>query len=194
MKKLVMILTAALTISQAAHAGIGESYSQSNRHYGGVGRWNGDHANWSFRGYVITEGFDSLGRCDIIMISHLNCTDLTSYEVTELLRGILPPGYTWRAYSGNAYGAPTWAMSYGGVNWYAMYYTEVGTRNAYAYNTKCLRVGAEPTLIARGYMNAPAGRRVASDVSRPTSRPRSKVAAKSRPSAPSESTVSINEI
>lgn len=193
MKKLVMILTAALSISHAAHAGIGETYGQSNRHYGSAGQWSGDHASWIYKGFVITEGFDARGVCDIVLIGHTDCTDLSDYEVTTLLRGVLPPGYTWSAYYGNAYGAPTWATRVNGVNWYAMYYTEVGVRAGYSYYSKALRVGTERTLIARGYMGAPT-RRVARNVSRPASRPKARVAAKSRPIAPSESTVSINEI
>jgi hypothetical protein len=130
MKKLLMILAAAASIATAAHAGIGETYQQSNRHYGSVGRWVGDHANWMYYGLVVTEGFNNKGFCDIILVSHYDCTDLTNYEVTTMLRGILPPGCTWSAYNGNA-NAPTWSLTYRGVNWYAMYYTNVGARGGY---------------------------------------------------------------
>ena len=167
-----MILAAAASIATGAQAGIGETYQQSNRHYGSVGRWEGDHATRAYGGFVVTEGFNNRGFCDIILVSHYDCTDLTNYEVTNLLRGILPPGCTWSAYNGNAY-APTWSLTYRGVNWYAMYYTNVGTRGGRTVYAKCLRVGAEQSLAARGYMNGPAPQRLARDISRPTPRPSS---------------------
>jgi hypothetical protein len=168
-----MILAATASITTAVHAGIGETYQQSNRHYDSIGRWVGDLANWSYNGFVVTEGFDNKGFCNIILVSHYNCTDLTNYEVTAMLRGILPPGCTWSAYNGNAY-SPTWSLTYRGVNWYAMCYTNLGTRGGYTVYAKCLRVGTEQALAARGYMNGPAPKRLARDISRPGARPTSK--------------------
>jgi hypothetical protein len=172
-----MILAATASIATGAQAGIGETYQQSNRHYGSVGQWAGDHATWMYRGFVITEGFNNRGFCDIILVSHYDCTNLTNYEVTTLLRGILPPGCTWSAYNGSAYG-PTWSLTYRGINWYAMCYTNVGTRGGYTVYSKCLRVGTEQSLAARGYMSGPAPQRLASDISRPAPRPKSKSRAK----------------
>jgi hypothetical protein len=106
----------AASIATAAHAGIGETYQQSNRHYGSVGRWTGDNATWIYSGLVRTEGFDNRGFCNIILVSRYDCKDLTNYEVTTMLRGILPPGCTWLAYNGNTY-APTWSLTYRDVNW-----------------------------------------------------------------------------
>jgi hypothetical protein len=185
-----MILAAAVSIVTGAHAGIGETYQQSNRRYGSVGRWTGDHANWIYRGLAITEGFNNRGFCDIILVSHYDCTDLTNYEVTAILRHILPPGYTWSAYNGNAYD-PTWSVTYRGVNWYAMYYTNVGTRGGYTVYAKSLRVGTEQALVARGYMTGPAPQKLARDISRPAERPRSrsrpKVATQPRSTPPVDS-------
>ena len=173
MKKLLTILAATASIATAAHAGIGETYQQSNHHFGSAGRWTGDNATWIDSGLVITEGFDSRGFCNIILVSRYDCADLTNYEVTTMLRNILPPGCTWSAYNGNAY-APTWSLTYRGVNWYAMYYTNVGTRGGYTVYAKSLRVGTEQALAARGYMAGRAAQKLATDISRPAARPSSK--------------------
>lgn len=68
-----MILAASGSIATAAHAGIGETYQQSNRHYGGVGQWVGEAANWIYHGLVVTEGFDNRGFCDIILVTTQEC-------------------------------------------------------------------------------------------------------------------------
>jgi hypothetical protein len=173
MKRLLMMFVAAATLATGGNAGIGETYQQSNRHYGSVATWIGDHASWIYRGFVVTEGFNNRGFCDITIVSHYDCTDMTDYEVTTLLRGILPPGCTWSIYKGSAYG-PTWSLNYRGVNWYAMYYTNVGTRGGYTVYSKCLRVGTEESLAGRGYLSGPAPQRLARDISRPASRASSK--------------------
>ena len=170
MKNLILSIIAASSIATAAHAGIGETYRQSNNRYGSAGQWNGDHADWHYRGYLITEGFDSRGLCDLIFVTHSDCTGLTYGEATSLLRRVLPDGYIWKAYNGNAY-APTWGLSYRGVNWYAMYYTSTVT--TYAGETvyvRSLRIGTENALAGRGLMSGPAPRSYAGNVSRPAPR------------------------
>jgi hypothetical protein len=192
-----MILASAASISTAAYGGIGETYQQSNLHYGSIGRWVGDHANWICNGMVVTEGFGNRGFCNIILVSHYDGTDLTNYEVTTMLRGILPPGCRWSAYNGNAY-SPTWRLTYGGVNWYAMCYTNVGTRGGFTVYAKCLRVGTEQALAGRGYLNGAAPQRLARDISRPAARPRPnsrpKLATQPRSAQPVDSIWHNNEI
>jgi hypothetical protein len=179
MRNLLLSIVAASSIASAAHAGIGETYRESNRHYRSTGEWEGDHANWHYREYLLTEGFDSRGFCNIILIAHTDRSNLTTYEVTTLLRDFLPVGYTWRAYNGNP-NAPTWGFSFRGVQRYAMYYTNVGT--TYGASTayfKCLRIATEGALVSRGLMKGPAPRRFAGDVSRSAHRK-----AQARSSAP----------
>jgi hypothetical protein len=73
---LLLSIIAASSIASAAHAGIGETYRESNRHYRSTGEWEGDHANWHYRGYLLTEGFDSRGFCNIILIAHTDRSNL----------------------------------------------------------------------------------------------------------------------
>jgi hypothetical protein len=110
MKNLILSIIVASSMASATHAGIGETYRQSNHRYGSAGWWNGDHADWNYRGYLITEGFDSRGLCDLIYVTHSDCTGLTYSEARSLLLRVLPDGYIWKAYNGNAY-APTSRLS-----------------------------------------------------------------------------------
>jgi hypothetical protein len=187
MKNLLLSIIVASSMASAAHAGIGDTYRQSNNRYESAGRWHGDHADWNYCGYLITEGFDSRGLCDLLLVTHTDCTDLTYNEARSFLFHILPDGYTWKAYNGNAY-APTWSLSYRGINWYAMYFTNTATTFAgVTVYVKSLRVGTENALASRGLMNGPAPRRYAGNVSRPAPRKRSSAPARVEPSNPSPS-------
>jgi hypothetical protein len=155
-----MIITAACSITSAAYANLGTTYKWSARHFGTRGIVVGDTANFTWNGYLITEGYNPRGICDIIMIAHLDGSDLSRAEVTQILSQQIPPGYVWHAYNGNPV-CPTWECTFNGLNWYAMYYTNPGTISGYPVYRKCLRIGTQSALASRGYFNGSAPARVA---------------------------------
>jgi hypothetical protein len=160
MKKLIMIITAACSIASAAYANLGTTYQWSVRHWGTRGIVNGDHANFSWSEYLITEGYNPSGICDIIMFSHLDGSDLSQGEIIQIMSNQIPAGYVWRGYNGNPV-CPTWECTFYGQNWYAMYYTNSGTVNGYPVYLKCLRIGTQSALTSRGYFNRSAPARIA---------------------------------
>lgn len=160
MRKLIILIAAAFSIASTAYANLGSTYKWSVRHWGTRGVVVGDHANFSWNGYLITEGYNPSGICDIIMFSHLDGSDLSQGEIIQVMSYQIPAGYIWRRYNGNPV-CPTWECNVYGQNWCAMYYTNSGTLNGYPVYRRCLRIGTEAALATRGYLNGPAPVRVA---------------------------------
>jgi hypothetical protein len=134
-----------------ALANIGDTYRTSASRYHDRGVRYGDHISFSCAGYVVTEGFSTAGRCNIILYSRIDGRVMEELELKELLSMNLRSGFNWQEYPDT--GGRTWSA--GNNAFLAMFYLNYRMRGndaSTAVAVPTLRIGTHDALADRGYI------------------------------------------